>query len=121
MHEISQNAVVDGVEIIEDSTLELPKKEDTRTKIEKAFDEISDIGDDFGEDVDLEADEIDDYVDIVYDAVEDLDDEILIDDNNISDVKVVKRKQSLTEEYRGLSKEMKAMLIANILEKKHKK
>lgn len=119
MYDIAQTTIVDGIEVVEDDTIELPaeQKEDKRSQIEKAFDEISDIGSDYDEDMeDVFGDE-----NLLDGIDEEFDDEILINDNETTSKTNSKKRKSLTEEYRGLSKEMKAMLIANILEKKHKK
>ena len=112
MYDLSQNDVVDGIEMPEDESLDIQIKEekDTRTKIEKAFDDIDEIGNDFEDDI------LDDYDDLLMEG-----EEVLFDD--FSDNKTsskVKDSKSIVDEYKGLSKEMKTILIANILQKKHK-
>lgn len=123
MYDISQTSMVDGVEILEDDTLEKPVEEETdsRSKIEKAFDEITDIGSDFEDSINDEISEIDDYGTSLLNEVDEcIDEELLLEEDESENKDDTKKENPLTQEYKGLSKEMKAMLIANILEKKHK-
>lgn len=120
MFDLSKNDTIDGVELKENETLEKPQEVflDSRNNIEKAFDEIIDIGGDFDEVVDDEISEIEEYEDDLLDDIEEdfSDNSLLGDVNEGADNK--SNKKSIIDEYKGLSKEMKIMVITNILKKK---
>ncbi len=120
MYDIAQNSDENDVEIIENANIktdEEKSKNDAEegivdASIEKAFDYIDDIGDDYDDILDDDIDEIDSIT-------ETFDDELYEDDELKPDEENGQKESALAKEYKGLSKEMKAMLIANILEKKH--
>lgn len=121
MFDMSQNDVVDGVEMPEDNSIEKKTEvKDFQQVIEDDFDRIENIGSDFGDEIDIEVEEIVDEIDEIDDFMSEID-EINYeesDGNEVSENKV--DKNSTVNQIKGLSKEIKTILIANILEKKHK-
>lgn len=109
MHDISKTEEIDGVVMEEDNTIEKPEL-DAVEKVEKAFDDIDDIEIDGVDTEDIE-DEIVDSTELLLESE---------DDEEEDGKKLHTLKKSLADEYKGLSKNMKALIIANILEKKHK-
>ena len=116
MYDLAQSSS-NEVQFAENENISLDK-DLKRTNVAKAFDDISDIGDDFDEAIDVEIEEINDIED-------DMDDDL---DENYSDAALLgdileeESEQSNNEvavEYSKLSKKMKAILMSNALNKKH--
>lgn len=121
MYDVLQSET-DGIDMLENENIG-EEKTNTNTNIdnsiEKAYDEIDDIGEDFDL-LEDELSEIDEYGDaILYDVDEEFNDDVLLgnmsedlEENNTN------RSNNISDEYKGLSKEIKIMLVANILKKK---
>ena len=106
MHDMSKDGRSGEIEMEEDNSIQMPEM-DNIEKVEKAFDDINDIN----IDIDLETEEIDDIED---ELLNNLEDDLIEDEENVN------KGKSIADEYKGLSKNMKALIIANFLEKKNK-
>ena len=119
MFDISQQEN-DGIELIENEQLGSEFNESTPAElnsIEEAYDEIDNIGSDFDM-LEDELNEIDECEDsILYEIDEEFTDDVLL--GEINNINESKENNNVVDEYKGLSKEMKIMLMANILKKKH--
>ena len=119
MFDISQQEN-DGIELIENEQLGSEFNESTPSElnsIEEAYDEIDNIGSDFDM-LEDELNEIDECEDsILYEIDEEFTDDVLL--GEINNINESKENNNVVDEYKGLSKEMKIMLMANILKKKH--
>ena len=119
MHDLSKSKV-EGIEFEEN--LDIQKQEEVkRTNVEQAFDDIDEIGDDLDDLIDIQVEEIEEIEDGLIDEVdEDFTDDTLLGDIVDDDSDSKSSDNKLAKEYKGLSKEIKAILIANILDKKKK-
>lgn len=119
MFDISQQEN-DGVELVENEQLGTNFNEGKPAElnsIEEAYDEIDNIGSDFDM-LEDELNEIDECEDsILYEIDEEFTDDVLL--GEINNINESKENNNVVDEYKGLSKEMKIMLMANILKKKH--
>lgn len=118
MYDLSKSTKIDGIEFEENLNIDKPAEK--RTNVDKAFDDIGDMGDDLDELIDIHIEEIEDLEDELLDGIEeDFHDDVLLGDIVEGDEKTGDNK--LAKEYGKLSKTMKAVIIANILEKKDNK
>ena len=125
MHDISQQtSMQDGVEFVENSMVEKTENivVDAKNKIVDAFDEIQEIGDDIGDEIVEDIEGIEDIEDSIIDELdEDFSDTTLLgSDDYEEDFNLDNKpsKNNIVSEYKKLSKEMKTLLIADILKKK---
>ena len=121
MHDISQVDVVDGVEMPENEDIDI--KETVKTyeeMIEDSFDEVDTLGDDFDGDIDIEVDEITDEIEEIDDYADDIAQNAESINGDKNKGKNQNKEMSTQDEIHKLSKKMKAVLIANVLDRNHK-
>ena len=120
MHEVSMSNVNDLNKVEMEENLNIKKDElDSIDKIENAFDEISDMS----LDLDLGDEIVDDSLEEIDEETEYIDD--YFNDTMMNNIESQNKNskdagKTIADEYKGLSNNMKALIIANVLSKKNK-